>query len=127
MDIQVVWIKKCNVIVYQCFCVDLLIDLFQMCQLYLVIDFVYFLGVVGLFGNYVYVCVYCYGDQVGEIVFVLGVVVGEVWQVVVQEVVCVGEDVCIDFVDCFFVVVGVFLFYYVLYFVICVVNYMVVV
>lgn len=99
MDIQVLWIEQGYVLVYQFFCVQVLVVMFQLGLLYVVIDVLYFYCVQWLGVGYYQVVVDCYGDYVGQVVFVLGVVVGQVVELVGKVFVWYCEDVGVDFVD----------------------------
>ena len=121
-DIQAGGIEQGDAGAHQRFRADPLIDPFQARQLHPVVDAVHFPGVAGLLGNHLHARVHGHGDQVGEVVFALGVAVGESRQAVVQEAAGAGENAGIDFADRFFVVAGVFLLHHPPYLAVAVAN-----
>ena len=72
-DIQAGGIEQGDAGAHQRFCADPLIDPFQARQLHPVVDAVHFPGVAGLLGDHLHARVHGHGDQVGEVVFTLGV------------------------------------------------------
>ena len=89
----------------------LLENAFQPRQLHPVIHTVHFPTFVGLQGFHVQAGLRRHGDQVGEIVFTLGIIAGKFWQAFFQKTARARQNAGIDFLNAQLGFAGIFLFH----------------
>lgn len=118
VQIEMCWIVQYYVCQQQFFCLFCLVDVFQVCKLQVVVDVFDFVQVLWMYCDDLVFFLVCYGDDIGDVVFILSVVIGEFCQLVFQICFVGDQDFGVDFLDLVLGFVGIFVFNDVCYLVI---------